>query len=101
MQYKLQVRNFIFVVLSLALLVGLASSVAAEALDTEGRWYQQQVTVTPQVQCTPVTYTATCVPKQACVQYTTQQICDFFSSPQRQCSPFGDVWRPSAGPSSG
>jgi len=35
MQYKLQVRNFIFVVLSLALLVGLASSVAAEALDTE------------------------------------------------------------------
>jgi len=33
MQYKLQVRNFIFVVLSLALLVGLASSVAAEALD--------------------------------------------------------------------
>jgi hypothetical protein len=76
MQYKLQVRNFIFVVLSLALLVGLASSVAAETLDTEGRWYQQQVTVTPQVQCTPVTYTATCVPKQACVQYTTQQVCE-------------------------
>jgi len=49
MQYKLQVRNFIFVVLSLALLVGLASSAAAETLDTEGRWYQQQVTVTPQV----------------------------------------------------
>jgi len=26
-----------------------------------------------------VTYTATCVPKQACVQYTTQQVCDLIT----------------------
>jgi len=47
MQYKLQVRNFIFVVLSLALLVGLASSVAAETLDTEVGNKKEKMAIAP------------------------------------------------------